>query len=230
MIWGNNNVREGGCPLQEEEISEKVASYALKRVPTPAAEAAFSGKISRPPSEWAERSYIVFRWTEMPSGATSQPWRNQSCWRGFSAPFSGPTGPGNSIPGNCNLGRQRCRGQSAHYSVVPAASLGRCVIVDAPRSEPKKDSLPVSLGVHGYDLACISPSYDQVAPCLGAALVVVNRVPAPPSVQVTGDNTGENTGEINGEGTGECKLQYRNLNSYAPSLLLGSVNCEGFIA
>ena len=68
MIWGNNNVREVGCPLSGEVLGEKVASYALKRVPAPAAVAVFPGEISRPPEEWAERPYNVCRWTEMPSG------------------------------------------------------------------------------------------------------------------------------------------------------------------
>ena len=37
-------------------------------VPAPAAVAVFPGEISRPPKEWAERSFNVCRWTEMPSG------------------------------------------------------------------------------------------------------------------------------------------------------------------
>ena len=37
-------------------------------VPAPAAIAAFPGEISWPPREWAERSYNVCRWTEMPRG------------------------------------------------------------------------------------------------------------------------------------------------------------------
>ena len=37
-------------------------------VPAPAAVAVFPGEISRPPKEWAERSYNVCRWTEMASG------------------------------------------------------------------------------------------------------------------------------------------------------------------
>ena len=36
--------------------------------PTPAAVAVFPGEISRPPREWAERSYNICRWTDMPSG------------------------------------------------------------------------------------------------------------------------------------------------------------------
>ena len=36
--------------------------------PTPAAVAVFPGEISRPPKEWAQRSYNVCRWTEMPRG------------------------------------------------------------------------------------------------------------------------------------------------------------------
>jgi pimeloyl-ACP methyl ester carboxylesterase len=36
--------------------------------PTPTAVAVFPGEISRPPREWAERSYNVCRWTEMPRG------------------------------------------------------------------------------------------------------------------------------------------------------------------
>ena len=39
-----------------------------QRAPTPAAVAVFPGEISRPPREWAERSYNVCRWTEMPRG------------------------------------------------------------------------------------------------------------------------------------------------------------------
>ena len=37
-------------------------------VPAPTAIAVFPGEISRPPQEWAERSYNVCRWTEMPRG------------------------------------------------------------------------------------------------------------------------------------------------------------------
>ena len=37
-------------------------------VPVPTAVAVFPGEISRPPKEWAERSFNVCRWTEMPSG------------------------------------------------------------------------------------------------------------------------------------------------------------------
>jgi len=37
-------------------------------IPAPAAVAIFPAEISRPPREWAERSYNVKRWTEMPSG------------------------------------------------------------------------------------------------------------------------------------------------------------------
>jgi len=36
--------------------------------PTPAAVAVFPGEISRPPKEWAQRSYNVCRWTELPRG------------------------------------------------------------------------------------------------------------------------------------------------------------------
>ena len=38
------------------------------QVPAPAAIAVFPAEISRPPREWAERSYNVCRWTEMPRG------------------------------------------------------------------------------------------------------------------------------------------------------------------
>ncbi len=34
-----------------------------EQIPAPAAVAVFPGKISRPPREWAERSYNVCRWT-----------------------------------------------------------------------------------------------------------------------------------------------------------------------
>lgn len=39
-----------------------------EQVPAPAAVAVFPGEISRPPKEWADRSYNVCRWTEMASG------------------------------------------------------------------------------------------------------------------------------------------------------------------
>ncbi len=39
-----------------------------EQVPAPAAVAVFPGEISRPPKEWADRSYNVRRWTEMASG------------------------------------------------------------------------------------------------------------------------------------------------------------------
>ena len=39
-----------------------------ERAPAPAAVAVFPAEISRPPREWAERSYDVCRWTEMPRG------------------------------------------------------------------------------------------------------------------------------------------------------------------
>ncbi len=39
-----------------------------EQIPAPAGIAVFPGEISRPPQEWAERSYNVCRWTEMPRG------------------------------------------------------------------------------------------------------------------------------------------------------------------
>ena len=39
-----------------------------EQVPAPAAVAVFTGEISRPPKEWADRSYNVCRWTEIASG------------------------------------------------------------------------------------------------------------------------------------------------------------------
>ncbi len=39
-----------------------------QKVPAPAGMAIFPQEISKPPREWAERSYDVRRWTEMPSG------------------------------------------------------------------------------------------------------------------------------------------------------------------
>ena len=39
-----------------------------EQIPAPAAIAVFPGEISRPPREWAERSYNVCRWTEMARG------------------------------------------------------------------------------------------------------------------------------------------------------------------
>ena len=39
-----------------------------EQVPAPAAVAVFPGEISRPPKEWADRSYNVCRWTEIASG------------------------------------------------------------------------------------------------------------------------------------------------------------------
>ena len=39
-----------------------------EKVPAPAGMALFPQEISRPPREWAERSYDVRRWQEMPRG------------------------------------------------------------------------------------------------------------------------------------------------------------------
>ena len=39
-----------------------------ERVPAPAGMAMFPQEIARPPREWAERSYDVRRWQEMPRG------------------------------------------------------------------------------------------------------------------------------------------------------------------
>ena len=50
---------DGGHVIMLGPGNEAAASGAL---------AAFPGEISRPPREWAERSYNVLRWTEMPRG------------------------------------------------------------------------------------------------------------------------------------------------------------------
>ena len=39
-----------------------------ERIEVPTGVAAFPAEISRPPREWAERSYNLRRWTNMPSG------------------------------------------------------------------------------------------------------------------------------------------------------------------
>ena len=51
-----------------ENLREAWVMSKDAQVPTPAAIAVFPAEISLPPREWAERSYNVRRWTEMPSG------------------------------------------------------------------------------------------------------------------------------------------------------------------
>ena len=62
-----------------------------ERISVPSAMAAFPAEISRPPREWAERSYNVQRWTEMPSGghfaALEEPERLAEDIRAFFRPL-----------------------------------------------------------------------------------------------------------------------------------------------
>ena len=60
-----------------------------EKVPTPAGMAMFPQEIAKPPREWAERSYDVRRWEEMPRGGTLPRWRSRSCWPTRSASSSG---------------------------------------------------------------------------------------------------------------------------------------------
>ena len=65
-----------------------------ERVPAPAGMAMFPQEIARPPREWAERSYDVRRWQEMPRAATSPPSRNRACWPTKCANSSASSGRG----------------------------------------------------------------------------------------------------------------------------------------
>ncbi len=62
-----------------------------ERVETPTGVAAFPAEISRPPREWAERSFNLQRWTEMPSGghfaALEEPQRLVEDIRAFFRPL-----------------------------------------------------------------------------------------------------------------------------------------------
>ncbi|PKB79785.1 MAG: multidrug MFS transporter [SAR202 cluster bacterium Io17-Chloro-G9] len=54
--------------MYKENQSHNWAMEETERIRPPSAMAVFPGEISRPPREWAERSYNVQRWTEMPRG------------------------------------------------------------------------------------------------------------------------------------------------------------------
>ncbi len=64
-----------------------------ERIETPTGVAAFPKEISRPPREWAERSFNLQRWTEMPSGghfaALEEPQRLAEDIRAFFRPLRG---------------------------------------------------------------------------------------------------------------------------------------------
>jgi pimeloyl-ACP methyl ester carboxylesterase len=64
-----------------------------ERIATPTGVAVFPAEISRPPREWAERSFNLQRWTEMPSGghfaALEEPQRLVEDIRAFFRPLRG---------------------------------------------------------------------------------------------------------------------------------------------
>ena len=63
------------------------------KVPAPTGVAAFPHEISRPPREWAERSFNLQRWTQMPRGghfaALEEPQLLAEDVRAFFRPFRG---------------------------------------------------------------------------------------------------------------------------------------------
>ena len=54
--------------MYKENQSQNWAMGETERIKPPSAMAVFPSEISRPPREWAERSYNLQRWTEMPRG------------------------------------------------------------------------------------------------------------------------------------------------------------------
>ena len=54
--------------MYKENQSQTWTMGASERIKPPSAMAVFPSEISRPPREWAERSYNLQRWTEMPRG------------------------------------------------------------------------------------------------------------------------------------------------------------------
>ena len=67
IYWVTNSIGSSVRMYKENQSSLWVMAQDEK-VPAPAGMAMFPQEISRPPREWAERSYDVRRWQEMPRG------------------------------------------------------------------------------------------------------------------------------------------------------------------
>jgi pimeloyl-ACP methyl ester carboxylesterase len=67
IYWVTNTIGSS-VRMYKENQSILWAMEENERVPAPAGMALFPQEISRPPREWAERSYDVRRWQEMPRG------------------------------------------------------------------------------------------------------------------------------------------------------------------
>ena len=67
IYWVTNSIGSS-VRMYKENQSSLWTMGENEKVPAPAGMAMFPQEISRPPREWAERSYDVRRWQEMPRG------------------------------------------------------------------------------------------------------------------------------------------------------------------
>ena len=93
IYWVTNTIGSS-VRMYKENQSSVWEMEEGEKVPTPAGMAMFPQEIAKPPQEWAERSWDLRRWTQMPRAAVTLPrWRNRELLahevREFFRPFRG---------------------------------------------------------------------------------------------------------------------------------------------